>query len=466
MTRKRDRSRETPAPAAAEPAPPEPAPAPSPASLAALAALGTLSALWALFLWAELLVSRTGGTPFCALGGQADCAAVWNSAFASAVHRLTGLPIAGWGLAWGLVAGGLALLGLLRGAQGRPDGALTSAIRLTAAAGLLTVFVMVAVAVGERAFCLGCVVTYFLVAGYAGIALLGWPGLGLPTPSRGLAWAVGTTALAFAVLLYPGLRTPKGAAASGREALQSLPPASPSSSGGEETGDGGRDAQVRELIASLSTEARQTFSDSLHIYRSQPPRTPIPARSLDGPESAPVRITDFTDVRCDHCKELHETLASLREKLPPASFSVDSRHFPLDGECNPGVQAARDPVRCLAARARICLEGHAEARAFAALLFAEQKTLTRDRVFAIAAPHLPRREMEACVASPVTAEKLREDLAIASRYDPDGTPIVLVNGRQATSFAPFLYAMVLTYGRADHPAFASLPPPNPSAHLH
>jgi hypothetical protein len=26
--------------------------------------------------------------------------------------------------------------------------------------------------------------------------------------------------------------------------------------------------------------------------------------------------------------------------------------------------------------------------------------------------------------------------------------------------------MVLTGGRTDHPAFAALPPPNPSAHLH
>ena len=47
----------------------------------------------------------------------------------------------------------------------------------------------------------------------------------------------------------------------------------------------------------------------------------------------------------------------------------------------------------------------------------------------------------------------------------DGTPLVLVNGRKATSFPPFLYAMVLTGGRTDHPAFATLPAANPSAHL-
>ena len=32
--------------------------------------------------------------------GKLDCSAIWNGAFASAVHRLTGLPIAGWGLVW------------------------------------------------------------------------------------------------------------------------------------------------------------------------------------------------------------------------------------------------------------------------------------------------------------------------------------------------------------------------------
>ena len=43
--------------------------------------------------------------------------------------------------------------------------------------------------------------------------------------------------------------------------------------------------------------------------------------------------------------------------------------------------------------------------------------------------------------------------------------LVLVNGRKATSFPPFLYAMVLTGGHTDHPAFATLPAANPSAQL-
>ena len=62
-------------------------------------------------------------------------------------------------------------------------------------------------------------------------------------------------------------------------------------------------------------------------------------------------------------------------------------------------------------------------------------------------------------------QKLKSDIELAARYQIDGTPLVLVNGRKATSFPPFLYAMVLTGGRTDHPAFATLPAANPSALL-
>jgi hypothetical protein len=70
------------------------------------------------------------------------------------------------------------------------------------------------------------------------------------------------------------------------------------------------------------------------------------------------------------------------------------------------------------------------------------------------------------VAGAETAAKLAEDIRVAAQYDPDGTPIVVVNGRQGTSFGPFLYAMVLARGDEAQPAFDSLPPPNPKAHLH
>jgi serine/threonine-protein kinase len=436
-----------------------------------LAALGVASALWSLFLWGELVLARRGGTPFCALGNRTDCTALWDSSFASAVHRATGLPVAAWGLVWGLSAFVLPLLTLLRVASGRPRPALVSAIRLLAAAGIVNVFTLLAVAALERAFCLGCFLSYVLVAGYAGIALLGWPRAGLPEAAQGAAAAASVAGATFLLLLYPGLQTPREAAAAGREAITGLEQGGTSAvspAGGDPagTGDPERDRMLQELVSSLKPDLRQALADSLHIYRGSPVIPLPPPRWLLGPPEAPVRITEFTDVLCTHCAELHETLDALRRSLPEGSFSVEPRQFPLDAECNPLMRGRSDPVRCLAAKAKICLAGNEAAGAFTGALFQKQKGLTSDQVFALAAPYLPRRALEACVASPATRERLAEDIDLASRTHADGTPIVLVNGRRGTSFGPFLYAMVLTRSRPDHPAFAALPPANPSAHLH
>ena len=62
-------------------------------------------------------------------------------------------------------------------------------------------------------------------------------------------------------------------------------------------------------------------------------------------------------------------------------------------------------------------------------------------------------------ADPGTEAKLRSDIAWAMAHEIRGTPLVLVNGRKASAFAPFLYAMVITGGDTEHPAFASLPRP-------
>jgi serine/threonine-protein kinase len=283
--------------------------------------------------------------------------------------------------------------------------------------------------------------------------------------------AAGAGLGAFGLLLYPGLRTPRQANAAGREAIEAaaLAPARTAvtaPSGARGTGDARRDQQLAELVASLAPELKQTLSDSLYVYRRSRALPPPHPRALLGPQDAPVRITEFTDALCDHCGELHQTLRSLREHLPPESFSVDARQFPLDGTCNAMLQPRRgDTVRCLAAQARVCVEGE-HAFEYAGALFASQSSLTPEKVFGLAAPYMSRQQLESCVSSPATRARIDEDVRAAAPYEPDGTPIVLVNGRLGTSFGPFLYAMILTRGADAHPAFEALPPPNPGAHLH
>jgi serine/threonine-protein kinase len=439
----------------------------TPRSLAKLVVLGALSALWSVVLWEELVLVRSGGSSFCGFGGRFDCAAVWNGAFASAVHRLTGLPIAGWGLVWSIVAFLLPLAALLRRAESKPIDSLISAVRLTALAGILAVASMIAESAVAGAVCVGCIATYVLVGAYAFIALLKWRPAGFPAARHGGTLAAGAAAAAFLLLLYPGLSTPKTSGEAGRRAVAEAARPAPSGPVMPNSRDSLRDERLSELIGSLEPPLRQTLADSLAIYRASPTREPPPPRALVGSDLAPVKITEFTDILCEHCAGLHETLKTLRASLPPGSFSVDSRQFPLDSRCNPTVGGSRDDdVRCVAAKARICLEPTGNEPKLAEALFARQMGLTREKVFEMATPFLSRSELEACIDSPATRGKLEEDIAAAAHYDSDGTPIVVVNGRKGTSFGPFLYAIIQMRGGAEHPAFDLLPPGDPRAHLH
>jgi serine/threonine-protein kinase len=438
-----------------------------PRSLAKLAVLGTLSALWSVVLWEELVRVRSGGGSFCGLGGKFDCSAVWNGAFASTVHKLTALPVAGWGLVWSVVAFFLPLAALLRRAENKPIAPLVSAVRLTGLAGLLAVALMIAESAISSAVCVACIGTYVLVGAYAFISVLQLRPAGFPAVRRGATLAVGATAVAFLLLLYPGLRTPKTTGEAARRAVAEVARGESAGQVTPGTSDPRRDERLNELIGSLAPALKQTLADSLAIYRASPAQVPPQPRALVGSDLAPVRITEFTDILCEHCASLNETMKTLRESLPPGSFSVDSRQFPLDSRCNSRVRGSReDDVRCVAAKARICLEPSGNEPKLAEALFARQKELTREKVFEIAAPFMERAALEFCIDAPATRAKLEEDVAAASRYDSDGTPIVVVNGKMGTSFGPFLYAVIQTRGSGEHPAFAVLPPGDPKAHLH
>jgi serine/threonine-protein kinase len=334
---------------------------------------------------------------------------------------------------------------------------------------------MLAASAALETFCLGCAVTYLVVAAYSFIALLRWRALGLPRIGPAVALAASATVAAFLLVLYPGLRTPRSSGEAGRKSVESVaarfPEAgstsAPATSASRETGDPRREKLLRELVSSLDPALKQTLADSLAIYRAARPQ-PLPQpRSLVGSTLAPVRITEFTDILCEHCASLTETLRTLRESVPPGSYSVDARQFPLDGRCNPLFQPGKgDEVRCVAAAVRICAEPTGKEPELAAALFSAQKGLTRQKALEIAGRFLPGDELRQCIDSSATRATLQQDIAAASQFESDGTPIVAINGRKGTSFAPFLYAMVLTKGNPDHAAFDGLPPGNPTAHLH
>jgi serine/threonine-protein kinase len=107
----------------------------------------------------------------------------------------------------------------------------------------------------------------------------------------------------------------------------------------------------------------------------------------------------------------------------------------------------------------ICLADTPGAFDVAGELYAHQRSLSVDEVYERASKLRPRAELEACASSPETEAKLQGDIAWAVEHQITGTPLVLVNGRKASGFPAFLWALVLAGGNPSHASFAALPQP-------
>jgi protein-disulfide isomerase len=70
-----------------------------------------------------------------------------------------------------------------------------------------------------------------------------------------------------------------------------------------------------------------------------------------------------------------------------------------------------------------------------------------------------RAQLEACISSAETEKKLAEDIAFARQHDLHGTPLVVINGREAQAIPSFLYALIMADGNPDAAAFKVLPAP-------
>ncbi|HSP81952.1 MAG TPA: thioredoxin domain-containing protein, partial [Myxococcaceae bacterium] len=166
-----------------------------------------------------------------------------------------------------------------------------------------------------------------------------------------------------------------------------------------------------------------------------------------------------------------EVLALMKKRLPEGKLSLEARQFPLDAACNPAMPPGASDgtgTRCAAAKAQICLEQAPDFWELREKLCASQSTLTVDKVLAISSSgSVSRSQLEQCMSDPETTRKLVEDVEYAKQHDLHGTPLVVINGREAKAIAPFLYALILADGDASNPAFRVLPPPQPmQAHSH
>jgi protein-disulfide isomerase len=445
-----------------------------------LVGTAAVASLLALFQWMELLVVRAGGTAACKVSEVLDCQKIWETPFASGVHAALGIPVAGLGLVWALAALGASLAWTYQLLAGRSGAVTAAALKVVAWVGLASIPVLAAVSFNAGAVCLACLTTYAVVGGFALVALRQVPGGAWPKAALkgGALWAAGLAVAAYMALLGPGLATPK-AAPSGGGALANLPtpvknPTQPPRENptvvpardlASAPPLSEQDQMVASFLQSLSAVEQQLVSNGVASFSTAnpPAQSPPGPRRLYGAADAPVKVVEWVDFRCGACRNLNETMRELKRVAPEGSLSVEARNFPLDSECNPNVQMSdKLGIRCLAARASICLEPTKDFWKIRDRLFESQQSLTRDRILELASSgELSRLQLDACLQSPQTEQRLREDIDYAMRYNPQGTPLLVVNGRETNAgvAGPFLYALALTRGDATSQAFRVLPAP-------
>lgn len=427
---------------------------PRPSSQLGLIAVAVLAISLGIYQWLELIQIRTGGAaPLCSISESINCATVWNSALADTIQNYTGIPLAGWGIAWAIIILILSIELALHMRKGNSSGDIVLALRIVTAVGACISLALLIYSIIIGVICPTCFLFYLFVA-IATLIVFRLQKDATWQWRSALTQSIGLLLISFALLLYFGRHTPS--LNSDLASIAALPANSSSKT------SPGQDPLAKFLL-SLSPQEQQLVSDARALYRTAPliDRPVDGNRLISGTTLSPVHIIDWIDIRCPHCKHLEEALTEIRQTTPANSWSEEGRHFPLDSECNPNIARSDNThVACLAAKVLICLGGSPKGRQVRATYFQKQRQLTVDRIWDIAAAgETQRHELESCVDSSETAAILQNDIDLAMQYHISGTPLVVINGRQAPGYPPFIYAMIIAGGNSNAEGFKILPPP-------
>lgn len=201
--------------------------------------------------------------------------------------------------------------------------------------------------------------------------------------------------------------------------------------------------QVLNRNAQLAREVEQFRSDTdvLAWMEVNQPRQDVIVR-LDDPRiqatAAPhATLVVFTDMQCSHCIRFEESLKDQIVPMFQGQLEVVYKHFPLNGECNPGMSNMH-PQACTAAylaeAARI--QGGSEA-----FLTAKHRLERREidpsqpaDVKKLAdALGLDAEQLLADRDSAAVKERIAADVLLAKNLNVGGTPTVFLNGRMVES---------------------------------
>lgn len=139
-----------------------------------------------------------------------------------------------------------------------------------------------------------------------------------------------------------------------------------------------------------------------------------------GAEDAPIRIVEFADFECPHCKRASEMLKKVVEKHEGEVVHY-FKHFPLP---------AHDKAK-LAARAAVAAQKQEKFWPMHDLLFANQRSLSKEKIFRLARQiGVNFSKFKEDLMSQEVADRVKSDQQEGRNANVSGTPALFISGRQ------------------------------------
>jgi protein-disulfide isomerase/uncharacterized membrane protein len=164
-------------------------------------------------------------------------------------------------------------------------------------------------------------------------------------------------------------------------------------------------------------------------YLQKPVSLNTQGHPMWGKAGAPVTIIEFSDFECPFCK-----MAALNLKPHLKEHQDDIQFFffnyPLNKDCNPNMQRVLHQHACDAAKAVICANEQGKFWPYHDLLFLNQPKFSKEQLLSYAkTAGLDTNNLEGCMNSEETKNKLLADTEAGKTAGVEGTPTILVNGR-------------------------------------
>jgi uncharacterized membrane protein/protein-disulfide isomerase len=340
-------------------------------------------------------------TSFCDVNSTVSC----TQAYLSSYGELGGVPVAIFGalyFAAVLAIAGLAWQPAAKAASYTPAyifALSVPALGFVAYLAFAAFFIL-------HAFCILCAITYVAVIG---ITIVSWRASTVPFgtvpdhASRDIAAAVrNPLALAVAAVLLVATVV----------AAKAFP------AGGAPTA-----AIAVEHLPVVAEADRAKLAEWWEVQ----PKVDVP---VDG-GGAKVVVVKFNDYQCPLCGLTYTAYKPVFDKYPGAVKLV-TKHYPLEGECNPSVPGGGHLAACEAAAAVIMAHGKGTAQKMEEWLFSHQgpPILTPAQVRDAARDIAGVTDFDA--QYPAALKEIRADAALGERLKVNSTPTFYINGRLLT----------------------------------